>query len=681
MALHLPVEAWGRSYYTMNFYQDSYGTKTTSHRPSQVLVISRFDSTVVTYRPIVETEGSQAIPAVAKGVSKTIVLNSGETFLIKAAVDQTKTRSWETDLSGTFIESNKPIGVVSGHTKVGIMRYPDYVPGFGGTGSAHFLRNNVHDCLLPNEFASTRFVTLPIKYTSHRKTGKPLAQLGVEDDRGDVIRVIATQDSTTVRAMRKDGSGFITKWTLNRGESAIDPAQEDAVYWESDKPILMGQYGKSYANLSTSRVDKVHDMPLDVSGHPNVDAGMPMFQVVPPLERAVNYGCFNAPSAMDNYVNIVFKVSEMGKITLNGLPLTRNSVLNRINGTEYGFIQTSVSNRAHTIASVDDTVKWIAWSYGSLDGLMQGHAYGTPVAYNMYRSCDDSIAVSSRGTCGNIVSTAYALPGDLGCSEIRDVVTLQSDNFDVKNDWQVGASTKVFGYSLVVKNSRKNARARLQIVTQSGRYVNRLYTYVVDSVQYSPSIVQFGAVALSKPTLRTVSIRNVSPTRPITITGFRMKNRGDVLSISTPVPLQLQPLESKDISIVANIVDTAQITDTLVCEYECSQQLASRIVVRGLNPVTVDNDLPSDVNDQLQLRAVTPNPATGHVDITFLATNAATVELVTMQGRSVRSQQVLPGLNQVVLSLSGVSTGIYWVVLSDAVNTPVVARLLVTGDR
>ncbi len=222
-AQHLPVESWGTSYYSMNFYLDRYGTSATGYkyRPSQILIIASEDSTIVTYTPTVDTEGGIEGPSVAKGASQSVTLMRGETFLIKSKVEENKLRDFSSDLSGTYITSTKPIGVVSGHTKGAIMRMPDFLPPTGMfAAEAHFVRNNVHDVMYPTTLAGTSFVTVPVMYTPTRVVGQGSVEYGIDDDRGDVIRVVGLEDGTTVRTRRRDGSGFLTKFILSQGRNS-----------------------------------------------------------------------------------------------------------------------------------------------------------------------------------------------------------------------------------------------------------------------------------------------------------------------------------------------------------------------------------------------------------------------------------------------------------------------------
>ena len=271
----------------MNFYQDRYGSSTQgyNYRPSQILVMAAYDNTIVTYQVPWGTEGGRDHPSVPNRGTGIVELQKGETFLIKAKIDEAYNKEFTTDLSGTYIKASRPIGVVSGHTKVAIMRYPDVLPPTGMfAAAAHFVRNNVHDAMLPLEMAGTEFVTVPCMYTPTRVTGQASVEFGIDDDRGDVIRFVALEDNTTITAMRQDGSDFKNIMKIDKGGTWVETSVEIATMWKSDKPMLVGHYGKSYAKILPPAfgVEKNGD---NTQGHPTVEAGMPMLQYVPSADR------------------------------------------------------------------------------------------------------------------------------------------------------------------------------------------------------------------------------------------------------------------------------------------------------------------------------------------------------------------------------------------------------------
>ena len=482
LARHYPVSGWGTQYYSMNFYQDRYGKAAAGYkyRPSQILIIASQDTTEVSYTPTVDTEGGAETPSVRKGVTRTVRLNEGETYLIKDKINEASVKSWSSDLSGTLIRSTKPIGVVSGHTKGAIMRYPDILPPTGMfAAEAHFVRSNVHDALIPNEMGGTTFLTVPCMYTPTRRPGQESAEFGIDPTDGDVVRVIAMEDGTTITSMRKDGSGMVTRWVLNKGETALDSTIKDPTYWQSDKPILMGQYGKSYASIMPPVLSERGKDADKAQGHPTVESGMPMYQSVPSLDRWVDYAVFYAPEGMDNFLNIVFKTAEISKIMVNGRSLASSfgGALRLITGTEFGYIRTPVGDGDCRLSSTDPGVRWMAWTYGSLDGLSQGRAYGTPVAVDLVRPCNDSLLVVDSISCGDVVSECSITPGSDNCAVVSYVypASLTNYQFATEDDAQTGRT--VIRYQLNVLDKTKNASAVVRSVTRSGKYAERTYRY------------------------------------------------------------------------------------------------------------------------------------------------------------------------------------------------------------
>lgn len=485
MTRHLPVEGWGTEYYSMNFFNDRFGANrsTMRYRPSQILIIADRDSTMVSYTPTVDTEGGIETRSVLKGETKTIRMQRGETYLIKAAIDTPLVKDVASDMSGTRITSNYPIGVVSGHTKGAIMRFPDMIPPFGMPMPAHFVRNNLHDAMHPVELAGTQFVTVPCMYTVTRVVGQDAEDFGYDDDRGDVIRVIATEDSTTVRISRRDGGTMMNKFVIaKRGETRLELSLDYAAYWESNKPILMAQYGKSYARIIPPGIDAPstdgkHNEATQ--GHPTVESGMPMLQTVPPIERWVDYAAFFAPEGMNNFVNVVCREADLDQIELDGRTLRDRygALARRVAATEYTQIRTPINAGWHRMQSRTSGVRWMAWNYGSLDGIVQGSAYGTPVAIDMSKPCADSIAVTDEFTCDATRGRASIISVDTTCGSMYAVVSTQLTNYTFRTDSAAVPRSRFIDYALTVNDVSKNASAVVRMISRSGTYLERTYTY------------------------------------------------------------------------------------------------------------------------------------------------------------------------------------------------------------
>jgi hypothetical protein len=252
---HYPVWAWGMKYTTLNYHQDRYGHPSFEffYRPASFLVIAQEDETVVSYQPTTATEGGSDLQSVpARGIGS-VTLQRGETIVVHATINNNATREPSTDLSGTLISSNKPIAVVSGHTKVAVHEMPDAMPPGPGTRFASFVRNCVYESMLPDRCAGKSFITIPTMYTSVRKTGVVMEYFSSGQDRGDVVRIVAIEHNTRISRMRADGSGLRAERTLMRGESYMDTQLESSAYWESDKPVMIAQYGKSWKQRKAAR--------------------------------------------------------------------------------------------------------------------------------------------------------------------------------------------------------------------------------------------------------------------------------------------------------------------------------------------------------------------------------------------------------------------------------------------
>ncbi len=109
----IPVDWLGKKYVTLNMYLDQIDEM----KPPQILVVATEDNTSVTYYPTKPTE------KVRPGQSKTINLMKGQTYLILGEMNSAYVQDWDSDITGTYITSTKPIAVFSGHTKGAFPRY------------------------------------------------------------------------------------------------------------------------------------------------------------------------------------------------------------------------------------------------------------------------------------------------------------------------------------------------------------------------------------------------------------------------------------------------------------------------------------------------------------------------------------------------------------------------------
>jgi hypothetical protein len=167
----IPAAFSGTEYFTLNLYQDQL-KQDGDYRSPQILIISNEDNNKITYMPTTET-----VKKVKKGSIGSVNLMKGQTFLILGSEKPGQSQDNTTDLTGTYIQSSKPIGVVSGHTKGAFPRYQYTFLGMSGG----FMRNALLESMPPLEALGTQYISAPLKYAD-RPRGI------IQDDVGDLIR-------------------------------------------------------------------------------------------------------------------------------------------------------------------------------------------------------------------------------------------------------------------------------------------------------------------------------------------------------------------------------------------------------------------------------------------------------------------------------------------------------------
>lgn len=453
-SLHLPVGAWGREYRAFAWWSDRHGLDSASMRYSSAkrLIIAAHDSTRVT----VETPDGTIDSS----------LNAGQWWLVSERIDTTSLRSADSDPTGLLISADRPIGVISGHAKAGVLAYPDGLPMTGPYARpANRCRGNLHDAMFPTSMAGTEFVTLPISYTPTRERGLDLRDQGIGDDRGDVIRFIALSDSTVIQ--RIDSAGVpIQVAMLRKGASWMDTRMEHATVWRTSTPALCAQYGKSYGHI-TSQTTRPED-------DPSTDAGMPLLMTIPSSDRWVSTAHFTTYPDMFNAVSVVARNEDATSLRLNGTPLATLAKRTPIPGSPYCSIRAILPQGAFTVHS-ESGKKFACWTYGSLDGYQLGRIYGSLTALDVRRQCDDSVDVylayagDSATARGSITSIAGA------CSEIAMLFLDSAANL---------VSSRI-GDDLAIRRKDPNANGagRVVVVSTSGKTTSKSVEFSTTSVR------------------------------------------------------------------------------------------------------------------------------------------------------------------------------------------------------
>lgn len=572
----IPVEWLGKKYYTLNMYEDHVKLHdgNIKYTPGEILIVATRDQTNIKYRPAWDTERG-----VTAGSWGTATLNAGETFLIKGKIDSLRSQSWDTDLSGTYIEGTKPIAVISGHTKAAFPRYTTTMYGL----KSDFMRNMEMEMMWPVEMLGTTYISAPIRYND-RNEGYGL----LPDDRGDIIRFVATQNGTIIQQMRSDGTNLKQISPVMKAGQVFDIlSQLEPGYYQSNYKVLVGQYGKSWwihavPPKEGSKDDQLQNPPQNGQG---------MLITLTPINQWCSYSAFRIDPAMDNFIYLTFYTKDDENITFDGETLRKKfgSSIEQILGTPFSHLEQTVGGeQAHIIESVNDTIKFAAYAYGNWDKYKDGFAYGYPVGVNYAVPCVDSMWIKYTGSCGtytgsfNIMDLVQANQ----CASLLSVgiVPGTDTNFTFTLDPNFSSGDKKADFTIDATNKLLPASVQIKAVSRSGKSYTQLFKFIPETIS-DIQLMNFGLLKVTDPEVcKTFDITNTSDA-DVQINKVYLKNNVSNFTIkTTDFPAVIPPHGTKTITICAkaNEVTTNAISDVVVADMQCySKDIANLTFTTG----------------------------------------------------------------------------------------------------
>ncbi len=370
--LALPVDVWGTEYVSANYSLDHYSIRPginwldsvcqVSKRRGEFMIIASEDNTQVNVIP--------ATPTLESGASRllTRTLMKGDVYQVQ---DGGEVRGYS-DLTGSVITSNKPVGLLSGHMRAGVPYFYD-------------TKDHLIEMIPPRQSLGKRLVAVPFG-----------GRQG-----GDLIRVISSEsDPTNVTITSR--TGVVTR-TITRLGGYIDYDLQSVSVIVADRPVLVTQYARSQG--------------ADPRNHDTVVVAQfdPDMVVVTPEEQFVQTAVFQtmpnySPAQFnqqyrEHYVTIVAERDKFSTITLNGQPLVNQPgfVGGDIAGTPFRWAWMQVADGRVHVLSGD------ALFGGYVYGLGEFDSYAWPIGAKLPRtSTVDSIAPVLTDTleCGGVLVRA-----------------------------------------------------------------------------------------------------------------------------------------------------------------------------------------------------------------------------------------------------------------------------------
>ncbi|MFN4986361.1 MAG: hypothetical protein ACK5GI_09485 [Ignavibacteria bacterium] len=437
-AVQIPTFAWGTRYHAFSWWTDRYGLEAMHYAFAKRLVIAREDNTVV------DIAGKSGLLQLR--------LDAGEYRYVPVYLDTVSIRDSASDLTGEYFKANKPIMVISGHAKAAVLEHPDALPASGPYARpANRTRGTLMESMIPVEHASTSFITVPFQYSPTRKRGQDNSEVGIGDDRGDVIRFIGT--TTPAVLSYKTDTGDVIVDTIGAGEVYTARTVETARHWNASRQVLCAQYGKSYGHITSQAT-----LPED---DPSTDAGLPMLVSIPGTNQWTSHAAFTCPQDLISYVTIVAQQEHVGSIYLDGKSISSTMNISPIAGGTYVSARSMVSAGSHAVTTTSADATFMTLTYGNLDGLQLCNAYASTCGVSLQHPCIDSISVATQlyTDSARVTFTPVALEA---CEEIGIAMVYESASYN--------CSTRIEGGTVhvVKENSADSAYAIVTCVTLHG---------------------------------------------------------------------------------------------------------------------------------------------------------------------------------------------------------------------
>ncbi|PKL79314.1 MAG: hypothetical protein CVV25_08225 [Ignavibacteriae bacterium HGW-Ignavibacteriae-4] len=556
--LAIPTNYWGTDYIHNSFFDfDEY-----LEWAGGFMVLAKEAATTVTIRIRDGANKVAGFGTTVKGKKHgdvvQVVLNEGEVYMVQG----TGTTRGIFDLSGTLINSDKPIGLISYHNRCMI---PATIVNNG--------RDHLIEMPPPVSAWGTEYAT--VEYD--RKS-----------DKGDYFRVVAGADNVTfnINWYEKAGGGNNKKisslgpikltqkgdWFEYNGSGATAPHTLESIRgvsrFKADGPIQVMQYSYS-------------------ANYDGAAAYDPFMILVTAVEQYTKETTFQTPANYGNneYRENFFNIIAIGDTTdpirhqalMNSITIDDERVVDiqpafsgaRIPGTNlyWAFIN-SLKQGTHKLKG-DTPFGGYIYGFANFDsyGWPAATAFGNlseidtlppivtfpPGCFEWLVKNVDDPANKRNGKEGDnprqIDVGVSVLPTlQAGSFNFDEPVAVDKNGKEIK--WNSFNPNYEFYYKVKVTNPYENAQANLRVIDDVGNYTDTTIIYKVDKITSDPDPIVFGRVRVKTAKTLDVKIQSQSPAE-ISISAIKLRQNKTykILTDLSFVPFTLAPMGDTTITV------------------------------------------------------------------------------------------------------------------------------------
>ncbi|HEY6172114.1 MAG TPA: hypothetical protein VIX80_07650 [Candidatus Kapabacteria bacterium] len=526
----IPTIGWGTEYVVAAYGSlfEGFGNFTYDY-PSEFCLVANQDNTVIQITPTtdIRTEGEPTTVLHKKGVMFTEVLNRGQVVQYQAVLAEDLDHF---DFTGTYIKSNKPIGVV------GASQCPN-VPG------DYTYCDHICDMIPPIRTWAQNYATVPF---ANRRGG-------------DTFLIIASKDGQTIY---RNGAVFCV--LSKKYEPFFRPDVSDASSFTSDAPFLVAQY----INSTTWQDDQ---------GNDNAGIGDPAMVVVNSIEQFTPEVVFQTPTistgtGFSNYANVIVHDNAITNTTFDGQPIAQYKATNRMKipfSAYTAFRVRSLNQGTHYVKS-DSGVGVYVYGYGSYDSYAWSGALGIRT-FNDPDTIPPLVSITGDCYCAEVgTSDNHLIPQ---ATRLSDMVVDSNINMYYTPDpsFNPGVADDSSFYSMCVIDPSKEAKLVVTMLDFSGNRTTVTSVYKPMFADIQPQLVNYGTGTTGQPISQYVTITNTGQI-PYTIEDLKLFFGNKGFKIDSAITTDIPVGGSRQVKISFEPKTLTTVTDTLILDDGCSIQ-------------------------------------------------------------------------------------------------------------
>ncbi|MCX6155509.1 MAG: hypothetical protein NT007_15260 [Candidatus Kapabacteria bacterium] len=438
----IPIAYWGTQYVAMAMPNDQYNAGSDPSlvypRRGEFLFIASEDGTDITFSPRVPTAAGK-LP----GKFYKVTLNKGQCYQVQS-MDGPR---GSYDLTGTIVNSNKPIGFLSGHVRASVIL------------NGHDSKNHLAEMLLPTDAWGNAYISVPFNVNTW----------------GDFFKITTIKDSTTISLQTDNGTLDTT--FVKAGSFAEFAYINSAAVWRANKPFQICQFMMQGPGslFSTS-----------------FDPCMVNLPAIGQFIQSVTYTTPDNPSASgisNHYVSIVATAEAVSNLRMDGSLISLSTKLSSQNifGNGYYFVTMSSPFGTHTISCDTGQFSCIMFGKGNYD------AYAMNIGSSLNNPFKkDTIApkFACSVNCGDLSITISETLDSIN-SGINYVNVYQDSTFNYSyNITNLTDFTNVVNVSASPTDKTKPAKIVIGYSDKNGNGSRYSYTYnppgmtIIDNYDY-----------------------------------------------------------------------------------------------------------------------------------------------------------------------------------------------------